>query len=87
MSDKGDLGAYMRPCEVCGGTGTEEFEYGMRHCSHCEGTGIEPVAEPETMTREELLQALREAWSDVLNRRTHILHDFSDFFLDVLGEE
>lgn len=54
-------------------------------CERCEGTGIEPV-EPEP-TRDEFLASLREAWDDVVHHRTHILHDFTDFFKDELGEE
>lgn len=80
------LGAYMHPCEACNGTGTEDFEWGKRYCSRCEGTGIEPEPEPE-LTKDEILAALREAWDDVVHHRTHILHDFTDFFKDELGEE
>lgn len=54
-------------------------------CERCEGTGIEPEAdpEPELMTRDEFLLVLR----DVLNRRTGILCNLTDFFKDELGEE
>lgn len=89
----------LMDCPNCEGSGVEWDEFG--NCGRCRGTGldwacpvcdvdeeaeedIEPEPEP---TRDELLQALREAWGDVINHRTHILHDFTDFFKDELGEE
>lgn len=50
-------------------------------------TDIETEEEPEPETRDAFFEALREAWSDVKNERTHILRDFTDFFKDELGEE
>lgn len=70
-------------CTRCLGTGYCDGD--DDRCERCEGTGIEPV-EPEP-TRDEFLASLREAWDDVVHHRTHILHDFTDFFKDELEEE
>lgn len=48
---------------------------------------IQENLDPEPSTRDEFLQQLREAWDDVVHHRTHILHDFTNFFKDELGEE
>lgn len=69
-------------CSRCLGTG---YVGDDDRCERCEGTGIE--SEPEPITRDEFLEALREAWSDVVNHMTSTLHDFTDFFSNELGEE
>lgn len=83
-------------CPNCEGSG-ENFD--SSECWCCHGDKVEwqcpvcdaddePEIEPEAeLTRDEFLAALREAWDDVVHHRTHILHDFTNFFKDELGEE
>lgn len=79
---KGQISEEDSPtCWGCIGTGT------MWQCPVCDADD-EPEIEPEAeLTRDEFLAALREAWDDVVHHRTHILHDFTNFFKDELGEE